>query len=178
MQDPSANPLDYVEGGKWNARRLKISEWLDSTNPDLSKFAARGGKMIVTIGTNDTLASPGAQLAYYQALIDRMGRNKVDSFARLFVLPQTNHGLMGTSYGTNGDGKKVETAPLPNTYDRLALLLDWVENKVPPPHQVTVTAGAKSLPMCGYPAYPRYVKGAPAEAASYTCAVPRPETHK
>ena len=30
--------------------------------------------MIVTIGTNDTLASPGAQLDYYQSVIDKMGR--------------------------------------------------------------------------------------------------------
>ena len=33
--------------------------------------------MIVTIGTNDTLASPGAQLGYFQSVIERMGREKV-----------------------------------------------------------------------------------------------------
>src|SRR5580765_5425234 len=27
MQDLQANPLDYVEGGKWNGRRLEISQW-------------------------------------------------------------------------------------------------------------------------------------------------------
>ena len=30
--------------------------------------------MIVAIGTNDTLASPGAQLDYYQSVLDKMGR--------------------------------------------------------------------------------------------------------
>ena len=74
MKNLTANPLDYVEGGPLNARRLEISRVLDSTNPDLSAFRKRGGKMIVTIGTNDTLASPGAQLDYYQAVIDKMGR--------------------------------------------------------------------------------------------------------
>jgi hypothetical protein len=64
MKDIGANPLDYVEGGALNARRVEISSWLDSTNPDLSAFAKRRGKMIVAIGTNDTLASPGAQLDY------------------------------------------------------------------------------------------------------------------
>ncbi len=86
MQDLNANSLDYEEGGKWNDRRVEISQWLDSTNPDLSAFYERGGKMIVTIGTNDTLASPGAQLDYYQSIIDTMGREKVDQFARLFVI--------------------------------------------------------------------------------------------
>ena len=64
MRDLSANPLDYVEGRTDAARRRQLSEWLDSTNPDLSRFADRGGRMIVTIGTDDTLASPGAQMDY------------------------------------------------------------------------------------------------------------------
>ena len=55
--------------------------------------------MIVTIGTDDTLASPGAQLDYYQSLIDTMGQARLDGFARLFVMPQAGHGLSGTNYG-------------------------------------------------------------------------------
>ena len=108
MKDLSANPLDYVEGGKWAARRAELSAWLDATNPDLSAFEKRGGKMIVAIGTNDTLASPGSQLDYYQSVLDKMGRSKVDSFARLYVLPQTGHGLSGNNYTTDGDGKQIE----------------------------------------------------------------------
>src|SRR5262249_36500854 len=95
MKDINANPIDYVEGGRWNARREELSAWLDSTNPDLSAFARRGGKMIVAIGTNDTLASPGAQLDYYQSIIDKMGRPQVDTFARLYVIPEVGHGLTG-----------------------------------------------------------------------------------
>ncbi len=87
MGDPNANPLDYAEGGPLNQRRERLSTILDSTSPDLSAFHRRGGKLIVTIGTNDTLASPGAQIAYFQSMIDAMGREKVDTFARFFVLP-------------------------------------------------------------------------------------------
>src|SRR5215469_10346087 len=118
MRDPAANPLDYVEGGPLSARRQQLSEWLDSTNPDLTKFANRGGKLIVTIGTNDTLASPGAQLDYYESLMNRRSAAKLERFARLFVLPQTNHGLMGSNYGVDGDGKSIPVAPIPNAYDR------------------------------------------------------------
>lgn len=168
MQDLTANPLDYVEGGRWNARRGVISQWLDATDPDLSRFARRGGKMLVTIGTNDTLASPGAQLDYYESVIRKMGRKKADSFARFFVLPQTGHGLSGSSYTTDGEGKTVPVSPIPDTYDRLALLLDWVENgKIP--GQVTVSRGGRSLPLCPYPAYPKYTAGPRELAASYVC---------
>ncbi len=169
MKDLSANPLDYVEGGKWAARRAEISPWLDATNPDLSAFLKRGGKMIVAIGGNDTLASPGAQLDYYQSVLDKMGRSKVDSFARLYVLPQTGHGLTGTNYATDGDGKQIEAKPIPNTFDRVALLTDWVENGKAPGKSIKVTAGERSLPMCSYPSYPKYSKGPVNEAESYTC---------
>jgi hypothetical protein len=102
MKNTSANPLDYVEGGSLNSRRVQMSEWLDGTNTDLSSFSARGGKMIVAIGTGDTLASPGSQMNYYQALVDKMGRASVDSFARLFVIPQVGQGLRGNNYSTDG----------------------------------------------------------------------------
>ena len=169
MKNTSANPLDYVEGGAFNRRREELSPVLDSTNPDLSAFQKRGGKMMVTIGTNDTLASPGAQLDYYQSVLDKMGRANVDRFARFFVMPQTGHGLSGANYTTDGNGRTIPTQPIPNRFDQLALLFDWVENNAIPGKSVTVTAGDKSLPLCSYPAYPRYRAGAPSAASSYEC---------
>jgi feruloyl esterase len=173
MKNLSANPLDYVEGGAFRDRRAELSAILDGTNPDLSAFQKRGGKMIVTIGTNDTLASPGAQLDYYQAVIDRMGRAVVDGFARLFVMPQTGHGLSGTNYIVDGQGRAVPSLPIPNRYDQLGLLFEWVETNKPPGMSVTVTAGEKSLPLCSYPAYPKYKTGPTASAGSYECAIQR-----
>jgi hypothetical protein len=76
IQDLSANPLDYVEGGALNKRREQLSDWLDSTNPDLSGFYKRGGKMIVTIGTNDTLASPGPSWITFSQSLTKWDRNK------------------------------------------------------------------------------------------------------
>src|ERR1700722_7426521 len=114
--------------------------------------------MLMTIGTNDTLASPASQLDLYQAVIDKMGRSTVDGFARFFVLPQTGHGLSGTNYSVNGDGNKIETQPIPNTYDRLTLLTEWVEKNVAPGKSIKVTAGGRSLPMCSYPDFPNTAK--------------------
>ena len=171
MKNLSANPLDYVEGGAFKDRRAELSAILDGTNPDLSAFQKRGGKMIVTIGTNDTLASPGAQLDYYQSVIDRMGRAVVDGFARLFVMPQTGHGLSGTNYTVDGEGRTIPALPIPNRYDQVALLFDWVENKKAPGMSVTVTANDRSLPLCSYPSYPRFRAGDAAAASSYACVV-------
>jgi feruloyl esterase len=170
MRDLNANPLDYVEGGALNKRRVELSAILDSTNPDLSAFRKRGGKLIVAIGTNDTVASPGAQLDYYQSVLDRMGRTAVDSFARLFVLPQTDHSLNGRSYGTDGAGKQIPVQQIPSTYDRVGLITGWVEQGNAPGRSVTVTTGERSLPMCSYPEYPKYVRGPAETAGSYSCA--------
>lgn len=169
MKDTKANPLDYVEGGPLDARRRELSQWLDSTNPDLKAFYKRGGKLIVAIGTNDTLASPGAQLDYYQSIVNKMGRKSVDAFARLYVLPQTGHGLSGKNYDVDGEGKSIPTAAIPSTFSRLNLLVDWVEKKTAPPLSVTVTGGNRSLPMCSYPTYPKYVSGPADKAESYKC---------
>jgi len=43
-----------------------------------------------------------------------MGRTTVDQFARFFVMPQTGHGLSGTNYGVNGEGKTIASLPIPN----------------------------------------------------------------
>ena len=170
MQDLSANPLDYREDARMLRRRQEISAVLDSTNPDLSPFAKRGGKMLVTIGTDDTLASPGAQLDYYQSVIDKMGQTAVDSFARFFVIPQAGHGLSGRSYTIDGEGKTVTAQAIPNSYERFAVLLDWVERGVVPGKALTVRAGERTKPLCSYPTYPRYKGGPPESADSYACA--------
>jgi pimeloyl-ACP methyl ester carboxylesterase len=170
MQNLAANPLDYVEGGPLNHRRIEISASLDGTNPDLTAFRRRGGRLIVTVGTNDTLASPGAQLDYFQAVIDRMGRTAVDTFARFFVIPQVGHGLSGMTYARTGAGGPVPAAAIPNNYDRLIPLMDWVENGVAPAMSLIVTAGDRSLPLCSYPTFPKYIGGPVGAAASYRCA--------
>jgi feruloyl esterase len=172
MRDLSANPLDYQEGGPWNRRREELSALLDSTDPDLRRFARRGGRMVVTIGTNDTLASPGAQLDYYQSVLDRMGRRTVDEFARLFVIPQANHGLQATTADVDGHGKANPRTPIATRYERFAGLIDWVERRIAPGAALTLSGEGRTMPLCSYPRYPRYVSGPTSEANSYRCTQP------
>jgi feruloyl esterase len=80
--------------------------------------------------------------------------------------------LSGTNYTTDGEGRTIAAAPIPNRYDQVALLFDWVEKGVAPGMSVTVTAGERSLPLCSYPTYPKYQTGPSTAAASYTCARP------
>jgi hypothetical protein len=169
MQDLAANPLDFDEAVH-GARYQELAAWLDSTQSDLSAFAERGGKLLLIIGTDDTIAASGEQLNYYQSLLDTMGRERIDAFARLYVLPQTGHGLSGRSVALAGS--QAEAFDIPNQTDRFALLRDWVEAGQAPGKSVPVTSAARSLPMCSYPEYPHYKGGDATQAASYECAAP------
>ena len=171
MQDISANPLDY-DVNRYRERREQVAAWLDTTDSDLSRFRELGGKMIVAVGTDDTIASSGEHLNYYQTLLDTMGRAAVDSFARLYVLPQTGHGLSGRAAPIDGDGNATSQTPIPSSFDRFALLQNWVENGVAPSKTVVVTGPSGSLPMCSYPAYPHYRNGDASAADSYACTIP------
>ena len=170
LKDLAANPLTYSPAPGNKARQKQLSQWLDSNDPDLREFARRGGKMIVAIGTNDTLASPGAQLDYYASLVKRMGERQLDRFARLYVLPQRGHGLQGNSYTLTGAGKAVPAGPLPSQFDRLTLLQKWVEQNAAPEKSVVVTgASASSGLMCSYPQHAHYINGEPNQASAWQC---------
>ena len=177
MQNPSANPLDYTEGTAMNERRKQISEWLDATNPDLSAFYKHGGKIILTVGTQDFIASSGAQLDYYQSLINKMGQKKLNKFARMYVVPQAGHGLSGKSYKMNGDGETVEVKniPSPNSNDKMDMIISWVEEGRAPAKtlvinnegRIGVKPEGKGYLLCSYPNYPRYIGGPQDQASSY-----------
>ena len=174
MQDLDANPLDYEEGGICNDRRLYVTSFLDTTNPDLNPVKRAGGKLLVIIGTNDTRASPGAQLDHYQTVVDAMGQASIDEFARMWVLPMTNNGLGGSAVNVNGNGEPNSPFGIPNSYDRVTAIVNRVENGVAPPLDPVVTDGPRSLPMCRYPTHPGYLGGdlPVTQASSYECASP------
>lgn len=174
MQNLSANPLDYVEGGVHDARRVFISRYLDATNPDLSAFKQRGGKIIMTGATKDTLASSGSHLDYFQSVLDKMGQGSVDEFARMYVFPMIDHNVAGNNFNVNGNGATIPVEAIPVNMNRVQMMVDWVEKGTPPPKHATVTSATKALPLCSFPAYPRYRGAAqPTEVAeSYECVTP------
>jgi hypothetical protein len=182
LQDIKANPLDYVEGGKWNKRREQISEWLDSTDPDLTAFYKNGGKIIITIGAMDNIASCGAQLDYYQSLLEKMGRKNIDKFARLYVVPQAGHGLSGKSYKVNGEGKQVEVKniPAPNGNDNMDLIMTWIEKNQAPAKTLVIDSKGKigekqegaGYLLCSYPNFPKYLGGPVEQVSSYKSTAP------
>ena len=131
------------------------------TQESLEPFRAKGGKLILTHGTNDTLISPHNTVDYYQRQVATFGQAGVDSFVRFYMVPGWDHG-----FGTFNAG-----------YDGLAALDNWVENGQAP-EVITAydnnsidSASARTRPMCRWPSWPRFTGTAGTEdsAASYSC---------
>jgi Tannase and feruloyl esterase len=154
----------------------ETSTALDSTNPDLSPFSARGGKLIMYHGWDDPAISPWNSIAYYQSVQKTMSPEKTDSFMRLYMAPGVEHCVGGpgpSSFGQMG----LATAVGPK-YGIFDVLVDWVEKGVPAADVIATkyTPDNKVLmarPLCPYPAVAKY-KGAgdTNDASNFACSKP------
>lgn len=166
--------LRNFDPANFQARIQEVSALMDSTNPDLSAFLKRGGKLIVRENTGDMAQSPMAGFQYYESVVAKMGTADVERFMRLYVSPASNHGGTAASLTT---GEAV-----PTTYDLLSELDRWVTAGTAPADALVQVRNATtapyatlaSRPMCRYPSYPQYVAGDTKLAASYRCAVSAP----
>lgn len=93
-------------GPNWKFEQFDINEdykrmgmirsLLQADNPDLSRFKAAGGKMIIYHGWGDGGVSPLATIEYYKKVERTMGgRAATQDFARLFVVPDMDHCMGG-----------------------------------------------------------------------------------
>jgi feruloyl esterase len=171
-RDPAYDPRSFAPAA-FAGRVAEVSALMDSTDPDLSAFLARGGRLILKENMADYAQSPFAGIDYYRAVVARMGQATADRFVRLYLSPGSNHSGSGVR-GTDG-------SPIPQYVDLLGALDAWVEQgQAPGDHLVQTSQAAKppfavmsSRPMCRHPNYPRYDgSGDPLVATSYTCTAP------
>jgi feruloyl esterase len=72
----------------------KLAPYLNAENPDLSAFFKRGGKLIMTLGTADSVVPYHASIDYYERVIERLGGlGHVQSFFRFYIVPGLAHGV-------------------------------------------------------------------------------------
>ena len=70
-----------------------LAPYLNAENLDLSAFAKQGGKLIMTLGTADSVVPYHASIDYYERVIERFGGlDPVQSFFRFYLVPGLAHG--------------------------------------------------------------------------------------
>jgi feruloyl esterase len=129
--------------------------FVDAVDPDLTRFKARGGKLLLYAGWGDTTITPENTVLYYESVLAKMGKNQ-DDFTRLFLVP-------GMAHCGGGPGL--------NTFDSIGALEQWRE-KGTTPTQVTGFNATTLMtrPVCAYPQAAKYKgSGNVRDAANWSC---------
>ena len=124
---------------------------LDATDPDLTRFLnKKGGKLILYHGWGDTWPHPEPTLDYYKDVVKTTFHGDLNAARekfQLFMIPGMGHCSGG---------------PGPNEWDKLAPLVEWVENGKAPNHVAAVhrTDDGKvdnERKVCAYPQRAVYI---------------------
>jgi feruloyl esterase len=161
----------------------KFGPILNATDPDLSRFAAHGGKLILFHGWADAAIPPASTIKYYESIKDKIGGTKRAEFVRLFMVPGMQHCFAGPGPSSFGGIAPAVQPSDPNT-DLSAAVEQWVEKGIAPESvravkPKNVLAGLfdasrggveRTGLLCAYPKQAKWNRtGNPNDAASYTC---------
>jgi feruloyl esterase len=147
--------FDYSNYAKDSAR---VADTLNATDPDLSAFRSRGGKLLIYNGWSDTAQTSLAFADYYGQILAHDATAADD--VRLFLMPGVEHCFGG---------------PGPSWVDFLDEIDRWVETGNAP-DQVTAfwldetKQPTGSRPVCAYPTVAQYDRqGDTRDASSFSC---------
>jgi len=136
---------------------------VDHDKAAIAKFVASGKKLLEWNDAGDPLISTSDHARNHALMTDiakSMGLGDPRANTRLFMVPASSHGAGGNF----------------PSIDWLSAIIDWVESDKPPvqlTYAFTVGSTARTLPVCEYPAYPKYGgNGDVNSPSSFTCAAP------
>ena len=174
--NPDWNILTADVDASFREATTKTAAELDSTNADLTRFRARGGKLILYHGWNDPAISPWNSIAYYQTVQDAMGTKQADSFVRLYMVPGMEHCTDGPGPSAFGQlGIPTTGGPKYGIFDAL---VDWREKGVAPQTVIATKydsdkKAVMTRPLCPYPAVAKYNgTGDTNDAVNFACSNP------
>ena len=146
---------DLARAGRDGA---KVAAVVSATNPDLSAFRARGGKLLLVHGWSDPALSARSTIEYFKAVQRRTPQ--ASSFTRLFLMP----GVLHCGGGSGCDD-----------VDYAGIIRRWVEQGEAPSRiiarKLRGTQVVRTHPLCAYPMTARYNgTGSTDDAGAFTCA--------
>lgn len=140
------------------ADRSEIAR-VNASNPDISSYLGRGGKLILSGGWNNALVPAGAVLDYYKNVEAKVGIEDTRQGVRLYMVP----GMIECNGGPGTD-----------TFDLLGVMQRWVEHgQAPgdvPASRVEHGKVVRTRPLCPYPQVATYRgSGSTDDANNFVC---------
>lgn len=177
-QDPAWEPTTFdLETDL--ALALDHAGFIEASDPDLSAFKARGGKLLLWHGWADPGPAPENTIDYYEAVDSALGGSQTDQsqkdWLRLFLMPGVGH--CGGGVG-------------PDQADFLGAIERWKEQSVAPDRITAVRPAGRggrgpssegvggpatpmSRPLCPFPQVARFNgSGSTDDASNFTCVAP------
>ena len=157
--DYKARPINFASDVE-ASDRAEIQP-VNAVNPDLRKYFARGGKLLLIGGWGDAAVPPKVAVNYYNRVVATVGERATREHMRFFMVPGMGHGP-GTTGAHNFN------------FDALSLIENWKEKGIVP-DQLIVThfADGKEVGkrlVCQYPQIARYKgSGNTEDPSSFEC---------
>lgn len=179
FEDPAWNALTANVDTAEQMADKKTAHALNATDPDLSRYQFRGGKLILYHGWNDQAISPLNTIHYYKAVQKAMGEQKASSFLRLYMVPGMEHCSGGA--GANSFGQTGHTTANGPEYGILTAVEKWVEQGTAPADVIATKyvsdSAAKGVkmtrPLCPYPQIAKYKgEGDTNNSSNFACTAP------
>ncbi len=156
------DPEWTYEGYDWDNFQKdaeRVAQTLNATNPDLSAFRERGGKLLIYNGWSDPAQTNHTFIDYYEEVL-ALDETAADD-VRMFLMPGVEHclGGPGPSWVNFLDeiDNWVETGDAPDQ-----VIAYWLDENMQP---------AGSRPVCAYPEVAQYDgEGDTRDASSFSCA--------
>ena len=173
--DPKWEILNADAGAMLKQAQTVTGHDVDAVDPDLSKFVARGGKLIIYHGWNDPAISPVNSIAYLSSVRQKMGAS-VDTSVALYMVPGMEHCVGGS--GPSNFGQLGLSPARGSGSGMLDVLEGWVEKAVAPGPVLTAkftgpgkaAVATMTRPLCPYPQTAKYDgKGDPNAPESFAC---------
>jgi feruloyl esterase len=153
----------------------RVGPQLNATNPDLSAFEKREGKLILFHGWADAAIAPVNAINYYDSVLHKMGESKAAEFVRLYMVPGMEHCAGGAGPNSFGQGG----TPNGDRFHSIDAALEaWVESGTAP-NEIIATkfiendprkGVARTRPLCVWPQVAKYKgSGSTDDAANFVC---------
>jgi feruloyl esterase len=172
------------EQADWDYKKTKLDDAFAASNQkfagametNMKAFEAHGGKLILYHGWSDAGISPLHTIKYYESVVEKMGKQDVDSFVRLYMVPGMQHCAGGPGPDVFGEDG---VTPVNDAGHNIYLALEqWVEKGTAPSTIIASKMEGEgpeakvkmTRPLCPYPQQAKYRgSGAANDASSFVC---------